>query len=179
MRSLSLSIFLLASAAMIAPLLIAMAYAASMVTSTLFFPASPATADCRAAYSAPRIRDLRRQLRQLLGHPVDHLIARLQMSRHGDEGAVRFIDGRGIPRSKDRVEIVLDLRRDASAAEPGQEQEEHSDSARKDDQQGYRQVCHLFLPCYKRPTSLIFELTIERPFFQRCKPQPCDMMFPV
>jgi hypothetical protein len=38
MRSLSLSIFLLASAAMIAPLLIAMAYAASIVTSALVFP---------------------------------------------------------------------------------------------------------------------------------------------
>jgi hypothetical protein len=38
MRSLSLSIFLLASAAMIAPLLIAMAYAASIVTSALMFP---------------------------------------------------------------------------------------------------------------------------------------------
>jgi hypothetical protein len=38
MRSLSLSIFLLASAAMVAPLLIAMAYAASIVTSALMFP---------------------------------------------------------------------------------------------------------------------------------------------
>jgi len=38
MRSLSLSVFLLASAAMIAPLLIAMAYAASIVTSALMFP---------------------------------------------------------------------------------------------------------------------------------------------
>jgi hypothetical protein len=38
MRSLGLSIFLLASAAMIAPLLIAMAYAASIVTSALMFP---------------------------------------------------------------------------------------------------------------------------------------------
>ena len=38
MRSLSLSVFLLASAAMIAPLLIALAYAASIVTSALMFP---------------------------------------------------------------------------------------------------------------------------------------------
>jgi hypothetical protein len=38
MRSLSLSVFLLASAAMIAPLLIAMAYAVSIVTSALMFP---------------------------------------------------------------------------------------------------------------------------------------------
>ncbi len=38
MRSLSLSVFLLASAAMLAPLLIALAYAASIVTSALMFP---------------------------------------------------------------------------------------------------------------------------------------------
>jgi hypothetical protein len=38
MRSLSLSVFLLASAAMVAPLLIAMAYAASIVTSAVMFP---------------------------------------------------------------------------------------------------------------------------------------------
>jgi hypothetical protein len=38
MRSLSLSIFLLASALMLAPLLIALAYAASVMTSALMFP---------------------------------------------------------------------------------------------------------------------------------------------
>ncbi|MBB3016982.1 hypothetical protein FHR70_000022 [Microvirga lupini] len=38
MRSLSLSVFLLASAAMIAPILIALAYAASILTSALMFP---------------------------------------------------------------------------------------------------------------------------------------------
>jgi|GEM_PF-4022920 hypothetical protein len=38
MRSLSLSVFLLASAAMVAPLLIALAYTASIVTSALMFP---------------------------------------------------------------------------------------------------------------------------------------------
>jgi hypothetical protein len=38
MRSLSLSIFLLASAMMLAPLLIALAYAASVMTSALMFP---------------------------------------------------------------------------------------------------------------------------------------------
>ena len=38
MRSLSLSVFLLASAAMIAPLLIALAYAASVLASALMFP---------------------------------------------------------------------------------------------------------------------------------------------
>jgi hypothetical protein len=37
-RTLSLSVFLLASAAMLAPLLIAMAYGASIVTSALMFP---------------------------------------------------------------------------------------------------------------------------------------------
>ncbi|MCC2651294.1 MAG: hypothetical protein K0Q60_1457 [Microvirga sp.] len=38
MRTLSLSVFLLASAAMLAPLLIAIAYGASIVTSALMFP---------------------------------------------------------------------------------------------------------------------------------------------
>ena len=38
MRSLSLSVFLLASAAMVAPLLIALAYGVSIVTSALMFP---------------------------------------------------------------------------------------------------------------------------------------------
>jgi hypothetical protein len=38
MRSLSLSVFLLASAVMLAPLLIALAYAASVLTSALMFP---------------------------------------------------------------------------------------------------------------------------------------------
>jgi len=38
MRSLSLSVFLLASAAMLVPLLIAMAYAASVLVSALMFP---------------------------------------------------------------------------------------------------------------------------------------------
>ena len=38
MRSLSLSVFLLASAAMVAPLLIALAYAASVLTAALMFP---------------------------------------------------------------------------------------------------------------------------------------------
>jgi hypothetical protein len=38
MRSLSLSVFLLASAAMVAPLLIVMAYAASVLASALMFP---------------------------------------------------------------------------------------------------------------------------------------------
>ena len=38
MRSLSLSVFLLASAAMVAPLLIAMAYAVSVLASALMFP---------------------------------------------------------------------------------------------------------------------------------------------
>ena len=38
MRSLSLSVFLLASAAMVAPLLIALAYAASVFTAALMFP---------------------------------------------------------------------------------------------------------------------------------------------
>ena len=38
MRSVSLSVFLLASAAMLAPLLVAMAYGASIVTSALMFP---------------------------------------------------------------------------------------------------------------------------------------------
>jgi hypothetical protein len=37
-RTLSLSVFLLASAAMLAPLLIAIAYGASIVTSALMFP---------------------------------------------------------------------------------------------------------------------------------------------
>ena len=38
MRSLSLSVFLLASAAMVAPLLIAMAYTVSVLASALMFP---------------------------------------------------------------------------------------------------------------------------------------------
>ena len=38
MRNLSLSVFLLASAAMLAQLLIALAYAASVLTSALMFP---------------------------------------------------------------------------------------------------------------------------------------------
>ena len=38
MRSLSLSVFLLASAAMLAPFLIGLAYAASVLVSALMFP---------------------------------------------------------------------------------------------------------------------------------------------
>ena len=38
MRSLSLSVFLLASAAMLAPLLLALAYATSVLISALMFP---------------------------------------------------------------------------------------------------------------------------------------------
>jgi len=38
MRSLSLSVFLLATAAMLAPLLVAMAYTASVLASALMFP---------------------------------------------------------------------------------------------------------------------------------------------
>ncbi len=38
MRSLSLSVFLLASAAMLAPFLIALAYAVSVLVSALMFP---------------------------------------------------------------------------------------------------------------------------------------------
>ncbi len=38
MRSLSLSVFLLASAAMLAPLLIGLAYAVSVLASALMFP---------------------------------------------------------------------------------------------------------------------------------------------
>jgi len=38
MRSLSLSVFLMASAAMLAPLLVALAYTASVLASALMFP---------------------------------------------------------------------------------------------------------------------------------------------
>jgi len=38
MRSLSLSVFLMASAAMLAPLLVALAYTASVLVSAMMFP---------------------------------------------------------------------------------------------------------------------------------------------
>jgi len=95
----------------------------------------------------PRVRDFRREPGKFLGHPVDHLVVGFQMGRHGDEGAMGFVDGHGVPGPENGVEIVLDLGRDGSAAEPREKQQEHPDGAGQNDEQGYCQVCdHLLFP---------------------------------